>query len=120
MSDDLRALVDDLRLEVRALTALLAAEQLHRQTPRDRRLRLEDCGDVVTLAELGQLLGFGPRYCERLVTLERRTGVRVLPPSVAGTRGRYLRRDVEQWLRRGIVARRVEKPAGRADDTGRP
>lgn len=75
---------------------------------------------MVTLAELGQLLGFGPRYCERLVTLERRTGVRVLPPSVAGTRGRYLRRDVEQWLRRGIVARRVEKPAGRADDTGRP
>lgn len=121
MSADLAAVVTalaELRREVRFLTALLTAAE-HQRVPPTRPLRLEDCGDVVTQAELGRLLGRGPRYCERLVTLERRSGVRVLPPTTGGP-GRYLRRDVEVWLRRGGLPRRANERAGRAGNTDQP
>lgn len=61
---------------------------------------------VLTLDDLTTLLRISRRTVERWVTAERRTGVRHLPSAIPGLKHRYLREDVERWLRTGLPATR--------------
>jgi hypothetical protein len=88
--------ISDVLGELRAIRSLL--EQQRDGT----RLRLEDCGEIVTLHELARLVGRSPRYFERTATLEKQTGVRILPEPIDGMPRRYRKADVEAWLKRGV------------------
>lgn len=62
---------------------------------------LAHMGDTLGYAELAALIGRGPRFFEPFVTLQRRTGVQLLPESLPGLRGRFSKAAVEKWLRHG-------------------
>jgi hypothetical protein len=74
--------------------------------------KLSDYADdaLLTNKDLCKLLGFGPRYVERLVTLENKTGVRCTPePSPNFGLGRkkrqrlYTKQAVARWMKSGGV-----------------
>jgi hypothetical protein len=75
--------------------------------------RLNDFGDVLTDKQICQILGFGPRYFEKLITLERKTGIACTPKQIPGMKRRYLKEDVRRWLKGGVpaAARRDESEA---------
>lgn len=62
-------------------------------------MQLSDLGDVITRAELAAVLRMQPRSLDKYATAERRLGRSILPPEVG--RARYLKADVEKWLKQG-------------------
>jgi len=72
--------------------------------------RLEDFGDFLTNRDLCKLLGRSPRYMERLVTLENKTGIRCTPEPTPNfglgrkKRQRFYSKDaVRKWMKSGGV-----------------
>lgn len=57
---------------------------------------------IVGLDVLASLVGYSRRTLERWEHRERLTGIRHLPKSIPGMPHRWLRQDVERWLRTGV------------------
>lgn len=70
-------------------------------------MNLADAPDVLTDADLMALLRLSKWQFQRLVMAGNRTGVSLLPRAIPHLRRRrYLRADVEQWLRTGGASSR--------------
>jgi hypothetical protein len=76
-------------------------EALHRI-----RLAMAEAMDleVLSLQDVGRLLGMSERYMERLITLEHKSGIKCMPEQIPGLKRRYTRESVKRWLRSGIPA----------------
>lgn len=73
-------------------------------------MRLADLPDVLTDADLIALLRISKWQFQRLVAQQNRTGLQVLPPTVPMPGGRrYLRDDVERWLKHGTANRSLRR-----------
>lgn len=62
---------------------------------------LDKFGEVMTDRDVAAALGYGPRYLDKLITLERKTGVHCTPESIPGCGRRYLKESVRRWLKVG-------------------
>jgi hypothetical protein len=74
-------------------------EALHRI-----RLAMAEAMDleVLSLQDIARVIKRGPRYMERLVTLEHKAEIPVLPAPIPGLKHRYTRESVKRWLKSGI------------------
>jgi hypothetical protein len=58
--------------------------------------------EVLTLQDVGRIIGMGERYMERLITLEHKTQIKCMPEQIPGLKRRYTREAVKRWLRTGV------------------